>query len=200
MNERRKKRIEHRNRRRRRLYPYRLAHHPLCSKFDDHVYIIKGKKVCRGCVNMYSGFLIGLILDPILVVFLNIDFWIAFAINWGLFLFTPISIFLNLPRVIKDFSRFLLGFALVNSVIIVALALVQMIVDFKWGALAVLIITVLVYYFSRKYFTILRDKRNEDICKDCEQFYHPRCEGMGPSSDDSKPTPASDTVQVTSEA
>lgn len=200
MKERRRKRIEHRSRRRKRLYPYRLAHHPLCSKFDDHVYIIKGKKVCRGCVNMYSGFLVGLIVDPILVVFLNINFWIAFAINWGLFLFTPISIFLKLPRVIKDFSRFLLGFALVNSVITVVLSLVQMIEDFKWGALAVLIITTLVYYFSRKYFTILRDKRNEEVCRNCEQFYHPRCEGMSSFPDASKPTPTSDKLQVTSEA
>ncbi len=165
------------------LYPYRLAHHPLCSQFKDHVYIIRGMEVCRGCVNMYSGVLLGLILIPIFDVVLNMNYWIAFTLNWGLFLFTPASVFLNPPRFVKDFSRMLLGVAIPNTFNIVILSIIKLTTGFNWGAFSILIITMLMYYFSRKYFSKLRDKRNEQVCRNCDQFYNPRCEGMRKSAD-----------------
>lgn len=165
------------------LYPYRLAHHPLCSEFKDHVYIIRGAEVCRGCVNMYSGVLLGLILMPIFDVVLNMNYWMAFALNWGLYLFTPISVFLHPPRVVKDFSRMLLGVAIPNSFNIIVLSIIKLSTGFNWGAFIMLLVTLLTYYFSRKYFSKLRDKRNEQVCRNCDQFYNPRCEGMRKSAD-----------------
>ena len=99
------------------LSPYRLAHHPLCSKFDDHLYIIRGKKVCRGCVNLYSGMIAGIILAPIFVFVLNISFWVTFIATNIMFIFTPISAFLKPPRWFKDISRFLLGVAMISLLI-----------------------------------------------------------------------------------
>ena len=165
------------------LYPYRLAHHPLCSQFKDHVYIIRGMEVCRGCVNMYSGVLLGLILIPIFDIFLHMNYWMAFALNWGLYLFTPISVFLHPPRVVKDFSRMLLGVAIPNTFNIIVLSIIKLTTGFNWGALIILIVTALLYYFSRKYFSKLRDRRNEEVCRNCDQFYNPRCEGMKKSAD-----------------
>ena len=165
------------------LYPYRLAHHPLCSQFKDHVYIIRGMEVCRGCVNMYSGVLLGLILIPIFDVVLNMNYWMAFALNWGLYLFTPISVFLHPPRFVKDFSRMLLGVAIPNTFNIIILSIFKLTTGFNWGALIILIVTALLYYFSRKYFSKLRDRRNEQVCRNCDQFYNPRCEGMRKSAD-----------------
>ncbi|NPD88547.1 MAG: hypothetical protein HGN29_07475 [Asgard group archaeon] len=165
------------------LYPYRLAHHPLCSEFKDHVYIIRGMEVCRGCVNMYSGVLLGLILIPIFDIVLHMNFWIAFGLNWGLYLCTPLSVFLHPPRIVKDFSRMLLGVAIVNTFNILILSFIELVNGFNWGALSVIIITAGLYYFSRKYFTKLRDRRNEKVCRNCDQFYDVRCEGMRSSTD-----------------
>jgi len=160
------------------VYPYRLAHHPLCSKFEDHVYTIKGYKVCRGCVNLYSGFLVGIIIVPILAVFLNINFWIAFIATNVLFIFTPLSVFLHPPRVIKDFTRFLLGIAMVTCIATIIISIIELARGFNGWALAVIFVTITIYITSRRYFTRLRDRRNEQICRKCEQFYHPRCEGL----------------------
>ncbi len=160
------------------LSPYRLAHHPLCTKFDDHVYTIKGRKVCRGCLNLYSGMIFGLILAPIVVFVLHISFWIAFIATNSMFILTPISAFLKPPRWFKDISRFLLGIAMISAGLSVILAIVELTKGMDWGAFAVIIITLSVYFGSRAYFTRFRDRKNEQVCRNCEQFYHPRCEGM----------------------
>jgi hypothetical protein len=132
---------------------------------------------------MYSGVLLGLILIPIFDVVLGMNYWMAFALNWGLFLFTPASVFLHPPRVVKDFSRMLLGIAITNTFNVISLSIIKLTTGFNWGAFCILIVTMLMYYFSRKYFSKLRDKRNEAVCRDCDQFYNPRCEGMKKSSD-----------------
>ncbi len=159
-------------------YPYRLAHHPICSHFDDHVYMIKGLRICRGCVNMYSGVLIGIILAPIAVFVLQINFWVAFATTNVLYIFTPISIIFNPPRIIKDISRLLLGVALISSLLSIVLSVVRLVEGLNYGAISVIIITFSIYLSSRFYFSRLRDKRNENVCRNCEQFYLPRCDGM----------------------
>ena len=168
------------------LSPYRLAHHPLCSKFEEHVYIIKGKKVCRGCLNLYSGMIFGLILAPIVVFVLHINFWIAFIATNIMFIFTPISAFLNPPRWFKDVSRFLLGIAMISAGLSIILAVVALTQGMDWGAFAVILITLFVYFSSRIYFTRFRDRKNEQVCRNCEQFYHPRCDGMLSAVDKAK--------------
>ena len=160
------------------LYPYRLAHHPLCHHFEDHVYTIGNYKVCRGCANFYSGMIIGIILAPIVVFVIEINFWVAFATTNILFIFTPLSVVLNPPRVIKDFSRLLLGIAMISSFLSVVLAIVRLVEGLNYGAIAVIIITPTIYFTSRYYFRGLRDRRNENVCRNCEQFYLPHCDGM----------------------
>ena len=159
-------------------YPYRLAHHPLCDHFADHVYTIRGYKVCRGCFNLYSGMIIGLILAPIAVFVLNITFWISFIATNVLYIFTPLCIIFDPPRIIKDFSRFLLGIAMISNVLSIILAIVELILDLNYGAIAVIILSIAIYTASRAYFRKIRDKRNENVCRSCEQFYLPRCDGM----------------------
>lgn len=48
--------------------PLVLAHHPLCGKFDDHFFIIRNKKVCRGCLVVYPTALVTLMILFILGV------------------------------------------------------------------------------------------------------------------------------------
>lgn len=41
--------------------PIILAHHPLCGRYDDHFFIIRGRKVCRGCLTVYPTAAVGAI-------------------------------------------------------------------------------------------------------------------------------------------
>ena len=165
------------------MYPYRLAHHPLCDHFADHVYNIRGQKICRGCVNYYGGIIVGLIVVPIIVVVLHINFWIAFAITNGLFIFTPLTVFLPAPRPLKDISRLMLGIAVVTALTTIVLSIIELVKNQTWLAFIPLLITVTVYFSSRKYFSKLRFRRNEQICRACEQFYLPHCDGMSEDID-----------------
>ncbi|MCG3259019.1 MAG: hypothetical protein H7644_04695 [Candidatus Heimdallarchaeota archaeon] len=168
------------------LSPYRLAHHPLCKNFDDHMYIIRGYKVCRGCVNLYSGMIAGLILAPIMVFVLKVTFWMAFAATVSLFIFTPISAFLEPPRLIKDISRFFLGIAMISAGLSIILSIVALAQAMNWWAFAVILITLFLYFVSRAYFTGFRNRKNEQVCRNCDQFYHPRCDGMVDAVDRAK--------------
>lgn len=160
------------------LYPYRLAHHPLCERFSDHVYHIKGYKVCKGCVNFYIGLIIGTALTPIAIFVLNIDFWIALIATNMLYIFTPLSLLINPPRILKDFFRLLLGIAMISMLVTIILAIVELSRGFNIWALVIMMITILVYFLSKRYFMRLRSRGNEKICRECDQFFLPFCEGM----------------------
>ncbi len=168
------------------LSPYRLAHHPLCKNFDDHMYVIKGQKVCRGCVNLYSGMIAGLILAPIMVFVLKVTFWMVFTAMLVLFIFTPISAFLDPPRLIKDVSRFFLGIAMIAAGLSVILSIVTLAQAMNWWAFVVILVTIALYFSSRAYFTRYRNRKNEQVCRKCDQFYHPRCDGMVDAVDRAK--------------
>jgi hypothetical protein len=160
------------------LYPYRLAHHPLCERFSDHVYHIKGYKICKGCANLYIGLIIGIILAPIAIFVLNINFWIALIATNILYIFTPLSLLINPPRVLKDFFRLLLGIAIISMMATIILAIVELYRGFNIWALVIMMITILVYILSKRYFMKMRSSGNEKICRECDQFELPLCEGM----------------------
>ncbi|MHA1346698.1 MAG: hypothetical protein ACTSVO_04435 [Candidatus Heimdallarchaeaceae archaeon] len=160
------------------FYPYKLAHHPLCERFSNHVYNIKGYKVCRGCFNLYIGFIVGIIFAPIAIFVLNINFWTAVIATNILYIFTPLSVLINPPRNVKDFCRFLLGIAMMSMIVTIILTIVELVSEFNIWALIIMLLTMLVYIVSRTYFMRLRSKRNEKICRECDQFNLPRCEGM----------------------
>ena len=46
--------------------PIILSHHPLCGKFDDHVFKIRGRYVCIGCVTVYPSAVVTLLLLSIM--------------------------------------------------------------------------------------------------------------------------------------
>ncbi|MHA1686522.1 MAG: hypothetical protein ACTSYD_08970 [Candidatus Heimdallarchaeaceae archaeon] len=164
-------------------YPYRLAHHPLCDKFANHVYTIKGVKICRGCTNFYSGMIIGLILIPLLTAFLHLNFLVLFALNWGFFIPTVLAVILDPPRIFKDFSRFLLGIGMISALCTVIVGIIATIKDQDyWGAI-IAFLTVIIYFVSKSYFSRIRNRRNAAICMACEQYLLPRCDGMKDSYD-----------------
>jgi len=62
--------------------PIILSHHPLCGKFDDHVFKIKGRYVCIGCATVYPS----AILTVLFLWIMNLSsFAIAFPIAMASF-------------------------------------------------------------------------------------------------------------------
>lgn len=164
-------------------YPYRLAHHPLCDKFADHVYTIKGIKICRGCTNFYSGMIVGLILIPLLTVFLELSFWILFALNWALFVPTILAVILSPPRIFKDFSRLLLGVGMISAACTIVVGIIYTIETSNYWGLIIALLTIIIYFTSKSYLSKIRNRRNAAICMSCEQYLLPRCDGMKDSYD-----------------
>ncbi|MHA1399892.1 MAG: hypothetical protein ACTSQE_06070 [Candidatus Heimdallarchaeaceae archaeon] len=160
------------------MYPYRFAHHPICDKFSEHFYTIKGVKVCRGCFNLYAGQFVGIILAFISVFVLHISYWIPFIVTYALFAFTPLSITLHPPRKIKDFFRILLGIAIVSSYLVIILAIIELFQVFSFGGVIVIVLILLTHILARIILVPLREKDNRKACETCEQFTLPRCEGM----------------------
>lgn len=46
--------------------PIILSHHPLCGKFDDHIFKIRERYVCIGCVTVYPSAVVTLLLLSIM--------------------------------------------------------------------------------------------------------------------------------------
>ena len=97
----------------------------------------------------------------------------------------------------KDFCRLLLGIAMMSMVVTIILSIIELFKGFNFWALVVLLVSILIYVVSRRYFTRLRSKKNEKVCRECDQFYLPRCEGMGQKlSSEEKTTNVLDSSKI----
>jgi len=54
--------------------PIILAHHPLCGKFEDHYFTIRGRPICIGCLTVYPSVIAAFIFLFFLYPYLNINF------------------------------------------------------------------------------------------------------------------------------
>lgn len=159
--------------RRRILGPYRLSHHPLCTNFFEHVFIIRGRKVCRGCFMQYSG----MISSFIIVIIGNLPifkWWSGLTeIQVGLVLYTMviptlITTFVLDNRKIKDIARFLLGASF--SITFIQLIFTPDLLIKGW----ILINFIPGYIYLNK----RRSMKNIDICSACNEFNRmPYCAG-----------------------
>ena len=155
------------------LGPYRISHHPLCDNFREHVYHIRGRKVCRGCAMQYSGmiFAFALIFLGSLPVF---NLWISMnEIDVGLILYflifpTILTAFFIKNRKIKDIARFMLGMAFTIAFILLVftpnlLIKIFIFINFLPG-----------YIYLQK----RRETKNNEICENCEEYEsRPYCSG-----------------------
>ena len=62
--------------------PIILSHHPLCGKFEDHVFMIRGRYVCIGCATVYPSAILAVLL---LSIMHSTSFEIAFPIALSAF-------------------------------------------------------------------------------------------------------------------
>lgn len=153
------------------LGPYRLSHHPLCGNFREHVYVIRGKQICRGCTMQYSGMIIALL---IIGVGFFMGWWTGLA-DWELILLlylligpTFLTAFLIENRLLKDISRFLLGMAFTTA--FVALIFVP-----NWLVKGLILINLIPGYI---YLNRRRSQQNEAVCAQCPEYPQiPHCPG-----------------------
>lgn len=75
--------------------PIILAHHPLCGRFDDHVFRIRGRAVCLGCATVYPS---ALVTSLLLLIVGPVSFSVVFPIALSFFA-------LNLVRFVRRGHR-----------------------------------------------------------------------------------------------
>ena len=155
------------------LGPYRVSHHPLCDNFNDHVYLIRGHKVCRGCAMQYSGMIIAFLLVifgslPIIDVWAS---WNDFQIGillYFLILPTLFTAFIIENRKLKDIARFMLGMAFTFAFILFLFTPDLLVKGF-------IVINFLPGYI---YLQKRREQKNVEICLECDEYKHsPYCSG-----------------------
>lgn len=161
-----------RNLDRRILGPYRISHHPFCDHFNDHIYVFRGTKICRGCVMQYSG----IIFSFFVIMFGNLfGWWHGLTdIQVGLVLYvlicpTILTAFLIENRKIKDIARFSLGASL-------SLAFTQFIFTPNWLIKGWILLNFIPGYI---YLNQKRAKSNNEVCSQCkENEKMPYCTGF----------------------
>ena len=98
--------------------PYLIAHHdPKLIDFDRHVWNLKGVFLCKGCVLVLAGFLIGFFLLLAIRWFLHVSGFVSFLILVGTVLPTVFSSFVNSSNILRRTFRFLLGCYLAEMVL-----------------------------------------------------------------------------------
>ena len=153
-------------------FHYRLAHHPTCDSFSEHFYRLFNKKVCRGCVMMYSGLITSIILLPISVKFFwGADALVNFYLVYVFFLPTVYSAKYKPRRKIRDIFRFLLGFTYTQAVISISLSISQ---GIWWAA----ILVTITYLSGSSILSTEREKSNNRVCVECPELNNPHCSGL----------------------
>ena len=136
--------------------PIVLAHHPLCGRYDDHFFVIHGRKVCRGCLTVYPSAAIGIIILSLLNPTNFMD----------LFLLWLVLFIINLSRLVMNRSK--TSNAIFNVILGISLSATFFSALNCPGDLILLyypfvIATYLVFMFYRGY-------RMIDGCKKCPDY------------------------------
>lgn len=147
--------------------PILLSHHPLCGKFDDHVFKIRGRHVCIGCTTVYPSAVVAAV---ILIVSGQTSFGIVFPV-------ALLSFAVNLTRLLVRSHRFSVLF---NACLGVSLsASILSAFHAPEGLQLPIIIVGLSVAFS---FSLLKGYRVFAVCKSCERYGEfPSCHLPRPS-------------------
>ncbi|TFG21005.1 MAG: hypothetical protein EU530_01565 [Promethearchaeota archaeon] len=149
-------------------YWYKHSHHPLCERYDDHIFKIPLKNktlyICQGCSLTALGWLIGVLITIFSFVPFVEYVWYHLLIALG-FLLLPILLveILNVSnRQIKRFIRLLGGLGLGFFATIA--------IDFK--SVGYFILSIGIVIPSYVVFLIIRKQKhkNKDICEGCSEL------------------------------
>ncbi len=145
--------------------PIILSHHPLCGKFEDHFFLIRGRRVCIGCATVYPS----AILTALVLSVANLDsFTTVLPIALSSFALNLLRVFDGRHRLAIPFNA-LLGISLGASILsaIHAPGDLQLIVIIVGLAVAIV-------------FAFLKGHRVLATCKSCERYAEfPHCHNPG---------------------
>lgn len=146
--------------------PIILSHHPLCGKFDDHVFKIGGRHVCIGCATVYPSAIITALL---LSIANSSSFAIAFPIALSSFALNMMR-FLSKSHRLSILFNTSLGVSLGASLLSAIHAPENLQLAVVLGGLAVA--------FS---FSFLKGYRVFATCKSCPRYREfPSCHNPNP--------------------
>jgi hypothetical protein len=151
--------------------PIVLAHHPLCGRFEEHVFVLRGRKVCRGCVTAYPAAITALLafltLRPLAYDALFALSLLAFGLNLGRFLF----------------SRSVLTDILFNALLGISLAAVISAALLAPPGERTIIAAIAVFVFIA--FNLFKGYRMFATCRSCPSFHKfPHCTVQRPWPED----------------
>ena len=144
-----------------------FAHHPLCDKYRDQVFLVFGVYLCQGCTLLYSGLFIGLVflmfIETASLVFFD---WFIIA---TLLVFPSFFALIPQLHINKRRARFLNGVGF--SVIF-------------WGSTSLNLLIeklLLIFYMMALFlfFILLRTRFSNQgsLCLSCEEKNSPVCSG-----------------------
>jgi hypothetical protein len=142
--------------------PIVLAHHPLCGRYDDHFFIISGKKVCRGCLTVYPSAIVAFV---VLVLLGITDFYLLYTTAFALFLVNFLRLIFHRSKATNIAFNVMLGAVLALTV----------------QALLHCPDNVKLFYYSftiiaAAFFMGLRGMRLFSKCKKCpDHWRYPKC-------------------------
>ena len=158
--------------------PILLSHHPLCGKFDDHMFKIRGRHVCIGCTTVYPSAVAAAVL---LTVSGQTSFGVVFPI--ALLFFA-----VNLTRLLVRSHRLSVLFNVCLGVSLSASLLSAF--HAPEGLQLPVIIVGLSVAFS---FSLLKGYRVFAVCKRCERYGEfPSCHLPRPARPDEHPQTGSE--------
>jgi hypothetical protein len=142
------------------LKPLILSHHPKCEKFDEHSFIIKGKRFCYGCYIGWPVTFITIIISMIIQI--QTYFSLGDLFNMGFILccsYVLSLIKLTKIKIIKIISKVLIGIGL--GFIISSIILTEFPLWFKILIILVFLQITTVGVNLKRIYEI------EKICKQC---------------------------------
>ena len=133
--------------------PIVLSHHPLCGRFDEHVFVLRGRSICRGCAIAYPVAIAALLA---LLIFRPLPYDALFVLSVGAFV-------LNLGRFL--IKRSIMTDILFNSFLGISLAsiIASALTAPSGERIAIAALAVLVFIA----FNLLKGYRMFSTCRTC---------------------------------
>jgi len=154
--------------------PVLFAHKPICASFKKDLFCVKGIYFCRSCCFLVLGFF-SAILSVIFfeLVFYKLYIYLSIFLSGIIFIFSHPQIYETLPRPIKDYLRFFLGWTIANFLFLLIFKKLFLFL----GIAAFLWILKIIY-------SGIRSKMIDKACYKCEECYEDKlCTGFLPKAE-----------------
>ncbi len=141
------------------FWPVMFAHKPLCDRFHTHTIRVGRTHVCRSCAILYVSMALSVMFFVVLMQghTLPIEGMVGIAGLTMVLSFPPL--YKNLPRIIKDGVRALLGVSIAGTIMLA--------VDGQWPWAAGMAVGL---WGAKLLFQMFRARRSASACDSCPEY------------------------------